>query len=83
MSDLGRLPTWDDDGRLLVVVEAPRGSATKLEYDPALGAFVVKRALPPGTVYPYDWGFVPSTRHLLLLGVGMEMHATAILLSRD
>lgn len=61
MADLGALPTWDDAGRLHVVVESPRGSATKLEYDPALGAFVVKRALPPGLAYPYDWGFVPST----------------------
>jgi inorganic pyrophosphatase len=62
MADLGRLPTWDDAGRLLVVVEAPRGSGTKLEWDPALGAIVAKRALPPGIAYPYDWGFVSGTR---------------------
>lgn len=62
MADLTALPTWDEKGRLHVVVEAPRGSTTKLEYDPALGAFVVKRALPPGLAYPYDWGFVPGTR---------------------
>lgn len=62
MVDLSSLPTWDAKGRLHVVVEAPRGSATKLEYDPELGVFVAKHALPPGLAYPYDWGFVPGTR---------------------
>lgn len=62
MADLTSLPTWDEERRLHVVVEAPRGAATKLEYDPALGVLVAKHALPPGLVYPYDWGFVPGTR---------------------
>lgn len=61
MTDLHSLPCRDGDGHCLVVVEAPRGSAVKLRFDPNLRAFVLQRALKPGTTYPYDWGFVPST----------------------
>ncbi|MDB4927722.1 MAG: Inorganic pyrophosphatase [Myxococcaceae bacterium] len=60
MSDLSKLPARA--GQLVhVVVETPRGSPDKLTYDPALGAIVVSRPLATGLVYPYDWGFVPST----------------------
>jgi inorganic pyrophosphatase len=62
MGDLVHLPTHDEDGAVHVVVEAPRGSMIKCKYEPLLAAFVFKRALPLGLAYPYDWGFVPSTR---------------------
>ena len=55
------LPTYDVDGRLLAVVEAQRGSANKLKYDPATGVFVLHKVLPPGSVFPFDFGFVPAT----------------------
>ena len=59
--ELDRLSTFDDDGALRVVVESPRGSATKYEFDPELGTFSVTRELPLGVTYPFDWGFIPGT----------------------
>ena len=56
------LPTWSRNGDLHVVVETPKGSQVKLAWDAELCAFTMKRALSLGVAYPYDWGFVPSTR---------------------
>src|SRR5436190_6098023 len=58
------LPAWAEgrSGDVLVVVETPKGSPSKLAYEPAYGSFVLKKILPAGMVFPYDFGFVPSTR---------------------
>jgi inorganic pyrophosphatase len=44
-----------------VVVETPRGAVVKLKWEPELRAFALKRPLPLGFAYPFDWGFVPGT----------------------
>jgi len=42
-------------------VESPRGSTLKFKYDPERSVITLARPLPAGLVYPFDWGFVPST----------------------
>src|SRR4051794_19691222 len=62
MGNLHNLPVRTKGGDVHVVVETPRGSAAKLEFDPDLQAFTLSKSLMLGLSYPYDWGFVPSTR---------------------
>jgi len=53
---------WADKSRLHAVVETPCGSHVKLEFDPKLKAFTLAKPLLAGLTYPYDWGFIPSTK---------------------
>lgn len=45
-----------------VVVETPRGSRNKYKYDEELHLFRLNSVLPAGTVFPYDFGYIPGTR---------------------
>jgi inorganic pyrophosphatase len=44
-----------------VVVEIPRGSRSKYEFDEKVGRLRMKRVLSLSVVYPTDYGFVPGT----------------------
>src|ERR1700749_540488 len=62
--DLSRLPSYDPkhDELVNVVVETPRASRNKFAYDDKLGVIRLKKVLPAGMEFPYDFGFVPSTK---------------------
>lgn len=45
-----------------IVVETPGGSPQKFNYDPKMGFFRLKKMLPVGMVFPYDFGFIPGTK---------------------
>jgi len=45
-----------------VVIETPKGSAQKYDYDEDTHFFKLKKILPSGMVFPYDFGFIPDTR---------------------
>jgi len=60
-TSLDRLEPFADDC-VMVVIETPKGSPNKLAFDPRYGTFVLKGVLPAGAVFPFDFGFVPSTR---------------------
>lgn len=46
---------------VLVVVEIPKGSRNKYEYDPTTGRFFLDRMLFSSVHYPTDYGFIPDT----------------------
>jgi inorganic pyrophosphatase len=52
----------DASPQLEVIIETPRGSRTKFAYDPERRMFKLSKVLPEGMVFPYDFGFVPSTK---------------------
>lgn len=57
-----RLPAVDTQSRALnVVIETPRGSRVKYSYDPESGLFMLKRSLPQGMLFPFNFGFIPGT----------------------
>jgi inorganic pyrophosphatase len=43
------------------VVEIPKGSRNKYEFDPELGAIKLDRFISASVVYPTDYGFIPET----------------------
>src|SRR6201986_5379490 len=53
-------PTTKDD-LLQVIIETPAGSRNKFAFDPQQGIFALKKVLPAGMVFPYDFGFLPQT----------------------
>lgn len=60
---LDRIAAIDDEmGCVNVVIETPKGSHNKYKYDAKLAVFVLGGVLPAGAVFPFDFGFVPSTR---------------------
>ena len=48
-------------GKLRVVIETPKGSRNKYDYDPDCDCLELATVLPEGMSFPYDFGFVPST----------------------
>ena len=59
---LYNLPTHSQSpGIVHAVIEIPKGSSTKYEFDPELDQFVLDRCLMSAMVYPANYGFVPST----------------------
>ena len=50
-----------DKGTLICVIEIPKGSRNKYEYDPRLGGVKLDRFVSASVVYPTDYGYVPET----------------------
>jgi inorganic pyrophosphatase len=62
LTDFLKLPLRLSRSVFNVVVETPKGSPVKLEYDPKHRVFAYGHPLMLGLRYPYDWGFFPRTR---------------------
>lgn len=62
MSVLTKLRPFDPKfGDLNVIVETPRGWRNKYSYDEKRKLFKIGSVLPAGTVFPFDFGFIPRT----------------------
>jgi inorganic pyrophosphatase len=63
ITSVNELPAVDpDSGRLNVVVDTPKGSRNKYKFDESRGLWRLSKVLPQGMFFPYDFGFLPSTR---------------------
>ena len=59
------LPAWDSSsGRLHVVVDTPAGSRAKFKYDLEKRCYTIAHILPPGAVFPFDFGSIPCSGNL-------------------
>src|SRR5438046_9379607 len=43
------------------IIETPKGSRNKFDYDPESGLFMLGGLLPEGMMFPFDFGFIPSS----------------------
>lgn len=64
LADPTHLTPLDDDrpNTIQVIIETPKGSRNKYAFDPQQKVFQLKKVLPVGMAFPYDFGFVPSTK---------------------
>jgi len=63
MSDLTKLPNRFDTkkGTCRAIIETPKGCRNKFDYDPDSELFMLGGLLPEGMMFPFDFGFIPST----------------------
>jgi inorganic pyrophosphatase len=62
LADPTRLPPFETgNAGLTVIIETPKGSRNKYAYDPKERIYGLRKVLPAGMAFPYDFGFVPST----------------------
>jgi inorganic pyrophosphatase len=60
--DITKLPAYHERSLFVnIVVDTPKGSPYKLKYDEEIGTFRLHKSLPLGLVFPFNFGFVPST----------------------
>lgn len=60
MNFVKKIP-WGKEDEINVVIEIPRGSSNKYEYDENVGCFRLDRALHTAIFYPFDYGFMPQS----------------------
>ena len=58
--DLG--PFDKESGYVNAIIDTPKGSRNKFKFDERLGLFKLGGTLPMGSVFPFDFGYVPGTK---------------------
>jgi len=54
-------PYASDSKEPNVIIETPKGSRNKFTYDEVYNLFKLSGVLPAGAIFPFDFGFIPST----------------------
>jgi inorganic pyrophosphatase len=49
-------------GHLNAIIDTAKGSRNKFKYDEKIGIFRLGGALPVGAIFPFDFGYIPSTK---------------------
>lgn len=55
------LDPFSSEGMLHTIIDTPKNSRNKYKYAPEHGLFMLGGILPAGAVFPFDFGYVPST----------------------
>ena len=63
MADLSSLSNQLDAKKSTcrAIIETPKGCRNKFDYDPESNLFMLGGLLPEGMMFPFDFGFIPST----------------------
>src|ERR1700683_1233696 len=63
MPDLTSFPNELDSKKLhcRAIIETPKNRRNKFDYDPESNLFKLGGLLPEGMMFPFDFGFIPST----------------------
>jgi inorganic pyrophosphatase len=56
------LSPFSKTGELHVIIDTPKGSRNKYKYDIGHNLFTLGGVLPAGAVFPFDFGYIPSTQ---------------------
>ena len=61
--DISRMRPFGPNSQYVnAIIETPKGSRTKFKYDEEHGLFMFDKAMPIGQSFPFDFGFLPSTK---------------------
>ncbi len=61
-STLDSIQPFDQDKKCWnVIIETPKGSNVKYAFEEDTGLLTVKKALPEGMVFPFNFGMIPGT----------------------
>jgi inorganic pyrophosphatase len=63
LSDLTSFPNMLDRSKCqcCAIIETPKNRRNKFDYDPESNLFKLGGLLPEGMMFPFDFGFIPST----------------------
>ncbi len=58
---LSKIKTFQDE-LVNAIIETPKGSVYKYDYDPKLEVFCLDKIMPLGMKFPFDFGFIAGTK---------------------